>query len=85
MNAIDSVAEYVESINTTGAGDRWLDKLNTEIASLAKSKAKFAICKHPSLAKFKYRCYTYNDWVIVFRITDTTFEVCRFIWGARLA
>lgn len=82
---MEKTAEYLETINTPGAGDRWLDKVVSQIVSLANSKAKFAICNHASLAKFNYRCYIYKDWVIAFKQTDKKFEVCRFIWGARLA
>ncbi len=85
VSDIEKVIDWVESQNTENSGERWFGKLDKAINRLARSKAKFAVCKHPSLAKFKYRCYTYNNWVIVFRTTDTTFEVCRFIWGARLA
>ena len=76
---------FVESINTTGSGDRWLDKIEKIIFRLAASKAKFAICKHPSWAKFSYRCYASKDWVIAFRVKENEFEVCRFILGSRLA
>ena len=82
---IEEVAAWVESRNTEGSGARQFDKLDEKIISLANSKAKFAICKHSSLAKFNYRCYTYKDWVIAFCTTDKKFEVCRFISGARLA
>lgn len=84
MNSMERTAEYVDSINTPGAGDRWLDKIKERIILLANSKAKFALCKHPSLAKFNYRCYAYKDWVIAFRVSEKKFEVCRFIWGKRL-
>ncbi len=82
---IDGVIDWVEKENTAGSGARWFDKLDAKINALAKSKAKFAVCKHPSLAKFNYRCYAYNDWIIAFRISENKFEVCRFIWGKRLA
>jgi hypothetical protein len=59
--------------------------LNGKVISLANSKAKFAICKHPSFAKYNYRFYAYNNWIIAFRISENKFEECRFIWGARLA
>lgn len=84
INDVGKVIDWVESQNTPGSGERWFNRLDELINKLAKAKAKFALCKHPSLAKFNYRCYTYNDWVIAFRQTDTKFEVCRFIWGARL-
>lgn len=85
LNAILKTARFVEALNTPGSGDRWARKLKSEISSLAKSKAKFAVCKHPSLAKFKYRCYIFKDWIIAFRIHEEEFVVCRFIHGSRLA
>ena len=84
LNAIIKVALFIENLNTPGSGDRWAEKIKTEIHALARSKAKIGFCKHPSLAKFKYRCYNYKDWVIAYRFTDTKFEVCRFIYGSRL-
>jgi hypothetical protein len=85
INAITKAAIYIERINTPGSGDRWAGKIRHEITALANSKAKLAICKHPSLAKFKYRCFTYKDWIIAFRISNKEFEICRFIYGARLS
>jgi hypothetical protein len=85
INALLKAADFVESVNTPGSGARWLAKVKREFYSLAESKAKFAICKHHSLAKLNYRCYVYNEWVIAFRITESEFEVCRFLRGSRLA
>jgi len=82
--SIAKVAEYIEGINTAGSGNRWAAKLTARIESLAKSKAKFALCAHRSLAKYSYSCYTYNDWVIAFKISLDKFEVCRVILGSRL-
>jgi hypothetical protein len=84
INAILKCANFVEADNTPGSGNRWLEKVNKEIMSLAESKAKFAFCRHPSLAKFNYRCYAWNDWIIAFRITENEFVVCRFVLGSRL-
>ncbi len=84
LKAIDKVAAFVESKNTVGSGSRWAEKIVMKIESLASSKAKFAVCKHASLAKYQYRCYAYNDWVIAFLIADKKFEVCRIVWGALL-
>lgn len=84
LQTIDSAADFVESLNTPGSGDRWVEKFHLEILSLAKSNAKFALCKAPKLARYKYCCYTYKGWVIAFKSTEKKFEVCRLIWGAYL-
>lgn len=85
MHSMENAAAYVEGLNTAGSGSRWLDKVKEEIETLARSKTKLALCKHASLAKFKYRCFFYHDWVVAYRISNEQLEVCRFIWGARLA
>lgn len=84
FNALIKVANFVESQNTLGSGDRWWDKTMLEIDSLAQSKAKFAICNNESLRKFKYHCYPYGDWVIVHRLIGQKFIVYKFIQGSRL-
>ncbi|MEO5572665.1 MAG: type II toxin-antitoxin system RelE/ParE family toxin [Bacteroidia bacterium] len=85
LNAIIKAALFVENLNTPGSGNRWAEKIKTEIIKLARARPKIGFCKHPSLAKFKYRCYTYKDWVIAYRFSDKKFEVCRFIYGSRLS
>ena len=84
LKTIDSAAAFVESKNTEGSGDRWVEKFAEEISSLAKSTAQFPLCKAPQLAKWNYRCFTYKNWVIAFKISDKKFEVCRIIWGSNL-
>jgi hypothetical protein len=79
LNALSRTAAYIDSRNTPGSGDRWLDKVKSEIYSLAKHKVKLGFCKNSSLAKFHYRCFFFNDWVIAYRITEKKFEVSRFI------
>jgi len=82
--AIAKVAEYIESQNTEGSGERWTEKLALKIESLARSKARFAPCRNSSLARLKYSCFAYDDWIIAFRMSEKKFEVCRFIYGPRL-
>ena len=35
------IAEYIESVNTPGAGDRWLDKFFDKISTYAKPRIKY--------------------------------------------
>ncbi len=77
-------AMFVEQMNTPESGERWLNKVKTQIRTLSKAKAKYALCNNPSLQKYKYSCFAYSNWIIAFRITDNTLEVCRFVYGPRL-
>jgi hypothetical protein len=52
---------------------------------MAKIGVKYALCKDESLAKYQYRCFTYNEkWVVAYKITSTKITVYRFILGSRL-
>lgn len=83
-NAILKTTLRIEANNTAGSGNRWFNKLDTFIHSIASAKAEYGLCKAPMLAKYKYSCYTYGNWVIAFKIKGNNFEVCRFIFGKRL-
>jgi hypothetical protein len=85
LKAIISAVHYIESIHTEGSGDRWTRKLKLKFIEIAASKVKYSLCRHPSLAKNKYHCYIYTDWIIVFRLKEEEFEICRFIYGDRLS
>lgn len=83
--AILKVAAFVESKNTGGSGIRWFEKLDEKIVAVSQSKTGLLKCRHVTLAKFGYRCYEYKGWIIAFKVSGEVFEVCRFIWAARLS
>jgi len=85
LNAIINAVRHIESIHTEGSGDRWTRKLKVKFIEIAASKVKYSLCRHPSLAKYKYHCYLYNDWIIAFKMSENEFEICRFIYGDRIS
>jgi len=81
-NAMRKAARWVEDVNTSEAGERWFIKLRKEIEHLAEIKAQYAICKNPSLARYKYRCFAHKDkWVVAYKLEPEQFVVYRFIFG----
>jgi hypothetical protein len=84
-NTISSTAAWVDSMNTDGAGGRWLDKLLETLYHAAHMGIKYALCQNESLTKRGYHCFTYNDkWVVAYKIVGDNFIVYRFILGAKL-
>ena len=81
QDTILEVAEFVEGINTTGAGDRWTDKILDFIASYAQPKAKYSLCRDKDLRKKLLSCVAYKNWVIAFKIEDDIFFVHQIIYG----
>ncbi len=81
-NTLAAVTDWIEQQNTTGAGDRWLEKAVEELTQIAANKAIYAICKDPRLARYEYRCFTYKaNWVVAYKIERNRFVVYRFIYG----
>ncbi len=67
---LNELAEFVESKNTLGAGNRYLNAFLVKINDGLKNNAKYAICKYPEFAKLKLKCFVINDWVIAYQETN---------------
>ena len=79
------VAEFVDNINTSGAGDRWIEKLIEFIEDHAKLKhIQWSLCLNKNLAAKYYSCLIYKTWIIAFKIEANTFKVYDFIYGPLL-
>jgi len=82
LNTLVCIVDWIESQNTAGAGDRWLEKAIEELKDIAAHKVNHLICKDPRLARYQYRCFTYNDkWIVAYKIERNQFVVYRFIYG----
>lgn len=87
LEKINDVAEFIDDINTEGAGDRWVERLFQFTATYAQlPNVTWSVCKNLELAEKGYSCITYNNiWVIVFKVEDESFYVYDFINGTLLA
>ena len=69
LEKINDIAEFIDDINTEGAGDRWVERLFQFVDEYALSNVSWPLCNHPDLAAMHYSCITYNHiWVIVFKV-----------------
>jgi hypothetical protein len=84
LKTLDEVANYVESLNTSGAGSRCLDKFFVRVQSYAKPDVSYALCKNLRLAKRNFSCITYNNWVVAFKIANNKFVIYEIIHGSLL-
>jgi len=84
LHVIDSIADFVESKNTKGSGDRYALKFKSAIKKLARANVKYTLCNHPILAAFGYSCSHFNDWVIAFKIGKNEIVVHEIIHGSLL-
>lgn len=78
------IADFVNSVNTDGAGDRWLNTFTQFIKGYAKSNVTYALCNDEVFAKAGLSCINYNGWVIAFKIEDSDFCVYHIARGSML-
>ncbi len=81
---IDDIADFVESKNTPGSGDRFASKFLTTIESWAVHNTQYAFCDHLFFAMFGYSCRRFNDWIIAFKIENEILTVYEIIHGSLL-
>jgi hypothetical protein len=79
------IAEFIDDINTPGAGERWIEKLVKFIEDYAKlNHVEWSLCQNKNLAEKLYSCLIYKNWVIAFRIEQDRFKVYDFVYGSLL-
>jgi len=84
MKTLESIAEYVEELNTSGAGDRWLDRFFNRISSFAHPNVQYPLCRNNRLALNGYSCLHYKSWIIAFKIQKNRFIIFEIIHGSLL-
>ena len=81
MKNLTEIAEYLDSINTLGAGSRWLDRFFERVASYAKPNVKYPLCQNLKLANKGLSCISYRKWVIAFKMYKGNFVIREVIFG----
>lgn len=82
---INSVVDYVESLNTKGSGLRWYLGFREFIQHYAQSNVSYTLCNFPPFASKKYSCITFNKkWIIAFKIVGNRFRVQKVVLGSSL-
>ena len=82
---LSEISDFIDTINTEGAGRRWATKLVDHLYDYALPNVSYALCNHQNLASLGLSCITYNDWVIAFKITDDALVVEKVVRDAILA
>lgn len=85
LNTLEKVADWIASQYFLDTGVKWLDEFASMAQELADAEVKHALCRHESLSRWQYRCFTYkNKWVVAYKISRTKFTIYRFVLGSRL-
>ncbi len=83
--AILAVADFIDSKNTPGSSEKWVNEVIDFIIGHSKVKIKYPLCRNKKLAKRNFSCIVFRKkWVIVFKKSDNNFMVHYFIYGSKL-
>lgn len=75
------ISDFIDSINTDGAGNRWVARLTDWVGAYAKSNVSYSICRNEAFAEDGLSCITFNGWVIAFKIENDEFVVYQIVRG----
>lgn len=84
FTTLTSIVNYVESVNTLGAGVRWLDKFELFVSTAFTNPSLINLCNNSTFNQLNLRCINYKDWVIAFSIDDETILIEAILHTSRI-
>lgn len=78
---LNDIASFIESINTEGAGDFWIDSFMQNLSTYALPNVEYALCRNVEFSLKGFSCINYNGWIIAFKIEAFEFIVYHIIRG----
>jgi hypothetical protein len=65
FNSLFQLVNYIEEMNTAGAGVRWLNKYESFLQQSFSKLNQIRLCNNNTL-QLNLRCIYFNHWVIAF-------------------
>ena len=81
---IHSITKFIDDLNTEGAGDHWYDNFILNCKKYAQPNIQYSYCNNIGLAKRKFSCFVFNNWIIAFTIEENNFIIHQVIYGRLL-
>jgi plasmid stabilization system protein ParE len=78
------ILNYIEGINTPGAGLRWLDKLERFLQNTLTHPSLIKLCNNHTFNELNLRCVNFNDWVIAFSLADDQILIEAILHSSRI-
>ena len=68
FNSLVQLVNYIEEMNTAGAGIRWLDKYETFLQQSLSHIKQIRSCHNLTFNQLGLQCIYFNDWIIAFSV-----------------
>lgn len=84
FEALAGLVNYIESVNTKGAGLRWLSKFEHFLSKQFHPAASFHLCRTRSLKRLDLNCIYYKDWIIAFSVSGNSILIEAILHKSRV-
>ena len=81
LETLSDVAEFIDSINTSGAGQFWVTDFILHLYTYAKPNVTYVLCQNQIFAEEGLSCITNKGWVVAFKIEDDEMRVHHIVRG----
>jgi hypothetical protein len=85
LHTLAELVNYIESKNTLGAGNRWLNKYELFLQLQLRYPDKISLCNNLTFQQLQLRCIHFNDWVIAFSIHPNKILIEALLHKSRIA
>ena len=84
FGSLVQLINYIESLNTKGAGLRWLDRYELFLQNSLSRPRHIKLCHNGSFHRLKLRCIYFNEWVIAFSVNERDILIEAVLHRSRL-
>jgi hypothetical protein len=81
LETLNDIADFIDSINTEGAGQFWLTNFTLHLYFYAKDNVTYALCHNKTFSDERLSCIHYQGWVIAFKIEEDELIVYYIVRG----
>jgi hypothetical protein len=81
LETLSDVAEFMDSINTPGAGEFWVTDFILHLYTYSKPNVTYALCQNKVFAEEGLSCITSKGWVIAFKIAADEMRIYHIVRG----
>jgi len=81
LETLSDVAEFIDTINTPGAGQFWVTDFILQLYTYAKPNVTYALCRNKILAEEGLSCISNKGWVVAFKIDGDEMVVYHILRG----
>lgn len=85
FSSLIQLVNYIESVNTKGAGLRWLNRYEIFLQKTLIKPHQIKLCQNLKFNQLNLRCINFNDWVIAFSVNENYILIEALLHRSRIS